>query len=174
MLLAAAPAIPITLLHNQSVTGTWWKLPEMLSQEQYGVPAPLTLQAPLVPNHPLTAEQQLGFKMQQGFAPPGGETLRTFLDRLEYRIRFYRFFVLTPLYLALPFFLTAMREYRYVWVAITLALFALGINFFPAYQHHSGSTFSRPTSITTWRLSRPCSFLPASPRFKGCPAGCLA
>ncbi len=30
----------------------------------------------------------------------------------------------------------AMREFRFAWVALTLALFALGVNFFPAFQFH--------------------------------------
>jgi hypothetical protein len=130
------PAIAITLLHDKRVTERWLELPETLSMEQYGVPAALTLQAPVEPHRTLTPEQQLDYKMQRGFGPPGGETVRTYLERLEYRIRFYRFFYLTPLYLALPLFFTMLRDRRILWVAMTLAAFALGINFFPAYQHH--------------------------------------
>ena len=74
--------------------------------------------------------------MQVSFRPSGGETLRTYFERLEYRVRYYRFFFLPPLYLALAAFLPALRRYRYAWVAITLALFALGTNFFPAFQVH--------------------------------------
>jgi hypothetical protein len=74
--------------------------------------------------------------MQTSFRPSGGESLRTYLERLEYRVRFYRFFFLPPLYLALLAFLPALREYRFVWVAITLAVFALGTNLFPAFQVH--------------------------------------
>jgi hypothetical protein len=134
--LAILPAIAITLLHDKRVTGHWLELPETLSMEQYGVPAALTFQTPAEPHRALTPEQQLDYKMQRGFGPPAGETLRTYLERLEYRIRFYRFFYLTPLYLALPFFLTMLRDRRFQWAALTLAAFALGINFFPAYQHH--------------------------------------
>jgi hypothetical protein len=134
--LVILPAIMITLWHNKRVTGEWLKLPETLSMEQYGVPAALTFQTPAEPHRALTPEQQLDYKMQRGFGPPGGETLRTYLERLEYRIRFYRFFYLTPLYLALPLFFTMLRDRRFLLVALTLAAFALGINFFPAYQHH--------------------------------------
>jgi len=130
------PAIGVTMLHDKRVTGHWLELPETLSMEQYGVPAALTFQTPAEPHRALTPELQLDYKMQRGFGPPNGETVRTYLERLEYRIRFYRFFYLTPLYLALPLFFTMLRERRFLWLALTLAAFALGINFFPAYQHH--------------------------------------
>jgi len=51
-------------------------------------------------------------------------------------VRYYRFFFLAPLYLALGAFLFALGERRFRWVALTLALFALGTNFFPAFQLH--------------------------------------
>jgi len=62
--------------------------------------------------------------------------MQSYLLRLEYRVRYYRFFFLPPLLLALPFFLVPLREWRFAWVVGTLALFALGINFFPAMQTH--------------------------------------
>jgi hypothetical protein len=74
--------------------------------------------------------------MQTSFRPVGGESLRTFFERLEYRVRFYRFFFLVPLYLAAMAFLPTLRQYRFAWVAFTLLLFALGVNFFPAFQVH--------------------------------------
>jgi hypothetical protein len=84
----------------------------------------------------LTAQQQLDYRMQTSFRPSSGESTVTYLERLEYRVRFYRFYMLPPLYLALAAFLPALREYRFAWVAITLALFALGTNLFPAFQVH--------------------------------------
>jgi hypothetical protein len=66
----------------------------------------------------------------------GPETITSYLERLEYRVRYYRFFFLAPLYLALVVFLVTMREFRFVWVAATLLLFSLGVNFFPAFQLH--------------------------------------
>ncbi len=134
--LVLAPAAAITLLHNRQVTGSWTTLPEMLSQRQYGVPSSLTFQPNPVPSRQLTPEQQLDYEMQVGFRGPTTDTPARWLDRLQYRVRFYRFFYLVPLYLALPLFFAALREYRFAWVALTLALFAAGINFFPAYQHH--------------------------------------
>jgi hypothetical protein len=111
-------------------------LPEALSQYQYGVPSAFTFQANAVPHRDLTREQALDYKMQLSFRGPGADTLATYLLRLEYRVRFYRFFFLAPLYIALLAFLPAAREYRFAWVLATLALFALGTNFFPAFQFH--------------------------------------
>lgn len=134
--LAAMPAVGITLLQNKSVTGKWTELPYTLSQYQYGVPAALTFLPNPAPHVELTREQQLEYRAQAAFREPGGETLKSYLLRLEYRVRYYRFFFLVPLYLALPFFLLRLGEWRYAWVALTLLLFALGINFFPAFQTH--------------------------------------
>jgi hypothetical protein len=38
--------------------------------------------------------------------------------------------------LVLPLFLFTLRQWRFAWAACTCLLFALGINFFPAYQLH--------------------------------------
>jgi hypothetical protein len=134
--LAVLPAIGLTLLQNKRVTGSWTTLPYVLSQYQYGVPAALTIQTNPVPHNQLTAQQELDYKMQLGFRGPAPESLGSYLRRLVYRIRFYRFFFLPPLYLALPAFLPAIRERRYLYVLLCVTLFALGINFFPAFQYH--------------------------------------
>jgi hypothetical protein len=130
-----ALALGVTLLQNKRVTSSWTTLPEMLSQVQYGVPAALTFQADPVPHRELTPQQALEYKAQLSFRS-GPETWASYLARLTYRVRFYRFFFLAPLYLALPAFLIRIREFRYLWVASTLVLFALGVNFFPAFQLH--------------------------------------
>ena len=135
IVLCLIPAIGITALQNRRVTGSWTTLPYTLSQYQYGVPAALTFQSKPAPHFDLTPQQRLEYQTQLAFqATP--ETLQSYLLRLEYRVRFYRFFFLPPLLLTLPFFLAATREYRFAWVALTLLLFALGINFFPAFQFH--------------------------------------
>jgi hypothetical protein len=134
--IAVAPAAGLTLLQNRAVTGSWTTFPYSLSQYQYGVPTSLTFQPNPVPHADLTPQQQMDYRMQTSFRPSGGETLRTYFERLEYRVRHYRFFFLPPLYLALAAFLPTLRQYRYAWVAFTLALFALGTNFFPAFQVH--------------------------------------
>lgn len=133
--LAVLPALLLTLLQNRLVTGSWTTLPEMLSQYQYGVPASLTLEAPQIPHRQLTPQQAMDYKMQLSFHQ-GAETAGSYFQRLEYRVRFYRFFFLPPLYLACIAFFWSLREYRFVWVAATLAIFALGTNFFPAFQIH--------------------------------------
>lgn len=136
MFLVAAGGVAVALLHDKQVTGSWTVLPEMLSQYQYGVPATFTIQPNAVPHRELTPQQELGYKMQAAFHGSGAESVRTFLTRLEYRVRYYRFFFFAPLYLALLFYLAAVRSFRFVWVLVTLALFALGTNLFPAFQFH--------------------------------------
>jgi hypothetical protein len=130
-----ALAIGVTLMQNWRVTGSATELPEMLSQYQYGVPAALTFQADPAPHRDLTPQQELEYKAQLSFRS-GPETFGSYFTRLVYRVRFYRFFFLVPLYAALPFFFAALREWKYLWVALTLLLFALGVNFFPAFQFH--------------------------------------
>jgi len=134
--LVILPAFVLSLAQNKQITGSWTMLPYMLSRYQYGVPGSFTWQAGVVPHLELTREQQLQYKMQTSFRASGPETLGTYLQRLEYRVRFYRFFFLPPLYLALPFFFVRMREWRFAWVAVTLLLFALGINFYPFFEVH--------------------------------------
>jgi hypothetical protein len=130
------PAIGISLLQNRQVTGGWTMLPYQLSRYQYGVPAAFTWQANPQPHQTLTPEQQMQYKMQTSFRTSGPETIRSYLRRLEYRVRFYRFFFLAPLYVALPFFLMRLREPRYLWVALTLLLFAFGVNCYPFFEPH--------------------------------------
>jgi hypothetical protein len=135
-ILVLFPAIALTLLQNKQVTGSWSTLPYMLSQYEYGVPAALTFQSSPVPHNDLTPQQQLDYKMQLAFGPSGGETIETYLTRLAYRVRFYRFFFLPPLYVALVCFLFALPDIRFAYVALTLLIFALGSNFFPSFQFH--------------------------------------
>jgi hypothetical protein len=130
------PAIGLTLLHNKRVTGSWTVIPEMLSQYQYGVPVSFTFQPSPIPHREITPQQQLGYKMQLSFRVSDTDTVRRYLERLEYRVRFYRFFFLAPLYLTLPAFLVSIREFRFIWVLLTVLAFALGVNFFPAFQFH--------------------------------------
>lgn len=134
--IAIFASIGITMLQNKRVTGKWTELPYSLSQYQYGVPASLTFLPDPVPHRELTPQQALEYKSQLAFRGTDWETLQSYLLRLEYRVRYYRFFFLPPLFLALPFFLLRLREWRFAWVAATLVLFALGINFFPAFQTH--------------------------------------
>ena len=133
--LAVVPALCITLLQNKQLTGSWTTLPEMASRYQYGLPGALTFQAPAVPHRALTPQQALAYKMELSFQT-GPETLATYLERLEYRVRYYRFYFYAPLYLALPFFLWGIRDYRMLWIPLALLTLALGSNFFPLFQLH--------------------------------------
>ncbi len=134
--LAVLPAVTLILLQNKQVTGSWTTLPYQLSQQQYGVPESLTFQAPPVPHRQLTPQQAIEYRSQMSYRDPHGESLRSYLLRLEYRVRYYRFFFLPALYLALPFFFLALREFRFQWVAAVLPLFALGTNFYPFFYPH--------------------------------------
>jgi hypothetical protein len=129
-------AVALLLFQNKAVTGSWATMPEMLSQYQYGVPAAFTWQPHVTPHRALTPEQALDYRMQRGFRGERPETPARYLERLEFRVRYYRFFFLPPLYLALAAFLVRLKERRFLWVAGTLVLFALGVNFFPAFQLH--------------------------------------
>jgi hypothetical protein len=135
-ILVLLPAIGLSLLQNKQITGSWIALPYALSRYQYGVPAAFTWQANPQPHRDLTREQQLQYKMQTSFRATGPETIESYLLRIEYRVRFYRFFFLAPLYVAIPFFFTKLREFRFSWVLLTLLLFALGVNFYPFFEVH--------------------------------------
>jgi len=134
--LAMLPALALMLAQNKAVTGQWSTMPEALSMYQYGVPSSLTFQPNPVPHRDLTPQQAMDYKMQLSFHGSSTDTLASYFERLEYRIRFYRFFFLPPLYVALLFYIAGVHDYRAAWVLATLVLFALGINFFPAFQTH--------------------------------------
>jgi hypothetical protein len=134
--LALAPAAALTLLQNRAVTGSWTTLPYQLSRFQYGIPTTFTTQPLPVPHGELTAMQQRAYEVQSAIHGKGIDTPRAWLERLAYRLRFYRFFFFAPLYLALPFFLPRLREFRFLWVAGALAIFAVGTNFYPYFYPH--------------------------------------
>jgi hypothetical protein len=134
--LVLLPAIALVFLQNKQVTGSWTTLPYMLSQYQYGVPSTFTVQPNPIPHRPLTHEQQLDYDIQSQTHGASVDTLGTFWDRFIGRIRYYRFFFFAPLYLALPFFLPALRERRFLWVVVTVLLFSLGVNFYPYFYTH--------------------------------------
>ena len=130
------PALGVVLVQNKQVTGSWTTLPYALSQYQYGVPASFTFQPHPVPHVPLTHEQEMDYRMQRAFRNAEKDTLTTYLQRLIYRIRYYRFYFYPPLYVALVVFLVTIRDYRSLWVALTVLIFALGTNFYPIFLAH--------------------------------------
>ena len=123
--LAILPAAGLTLLQNKAVTGEWTRLPYVLSRYQYGVPTTFYFQPAPTPNRALTPEQQVDYDAQTA-------AHAAWLPRLP----FYRFFFLTPLLLVLPFFLLTLREYRFLWVALTIAIFAAGTSLYPFFFPH--------------------------------------
>ena len=133
--LAVLPFAVLILLQNRAVTRSWITLPELLSQYQYGVPTSLTIEASPTPHVPLTPQQETDYRAQTLTHGPTDTPIK-FLLRLEYRVRYYRFFFLPPLYLALIGFLFALKEKPLRWVALTLAIFALGTNLFPYLLVH--------------------------------------
>jgi hypothetical protein len=134
--LTVLPAAGLTLLQNKQVTGSWTTLPYMLSRYQYGVPTTFTVQPNPAPHRELTASQQLNYEEQAATHGKDTDSVQSYVERLAARARFYRFFFLPPLYLALLFFLLSLREWRFAWVALALAAFSLGTNFYPYFYPH--------------------------------------
>ena len=128
----AIPAVALSLAQNRVVTGSWTTLPYQLSQYQYGVPTTFTFQRLPIPHRALTREQQLDYDQQSQVH----EIARNYWSRWAGRLRFYRFFFLAPLYLAIPFFLWRARTWRFAWVLVTIFLFSLGTNFYPYFYSH--------------------------------------
>lgn len=128
--------VALTLLQNKAVTGQWTTLPYMLSRYQYGVPTTFTFQPNPIPHRQLTPEQELDYRAQRIIHGDHTDTLQTYCQRLLHRIRYYRFFFLPPLYLAIIAFLFTLPQRRSLWIAATLLLFALGTNFYPYFYPH--------------------------------------
>ena len=142
-ILVLLPAIALLLFQNRAVTGSWTTLPYELSRYEYGIPATFVMQPNPVPHRQLTPEQDLNYRAQAAVHGDEPETVRSYLERLGYRIRYYRFYVLPPLYLALFAFLVTIRERRYLWVIATVGIFVLGSNLYPYfYPHYIGATTS--------------------------------
>lgn len=129
--LALAPAIGLTVLQNKQVTGSWTTLPYQLSRYEYGIPTAFTFQANPIPHHALTIEQQIDYDAQTA-AHNGGNLLHLLAERMQ----FFRFFLLPPLLLALPAFLIALKEPRFIRVVLVLALFWLADAFYPYFYPH--------------------------------------
>jgi hypothetical protein len=134
--LVVAPALGLMLLQNKQATGSWTTLPYMLSRYQYGVPTTFTVQPLPTPHLPLTREQQLDYDAQSEAHGASVDTFAAYWARWASRIRFYRFFLLAPLFLAALAFLVSLREYRFAWVLLTILAFSLGTNLYPYFYSH--------------------------------------
>jgi hypothetical protein len=131
--LAVLPAIALTLFHAHAVTGSWTTIPYAESRYQYGVPTTFTFQPNPVPHRELTTQQRLTAEGQAEVHGDEPDSPGRFLERWATRLRFYRFFLMAPLYLALPFFLLRLREFRFAWAAGTVLLFSLGTTIYPYF-----------------------------------------
>ena len=127
--LAVLPALALILLHAHAVTGSWTTIPYAESRYQYGVPTTFTFQPAAVPHRELTPQQALTAAGQAAVHDSAG----AFFPRWASRLRFLRFFLFAPLYLALPFFVPRLRQRRYLWPAATILLFTLGTTFYPYF-----------------------------------------
>lgn len=134
--LALLPAAGLTLLQNKAVTGSFTTLPYMLSRYQYGIPTTFTFQKIPSAHRALNQEQAMDYQAQSEVHGDKPETLATFLGRLASRIKFFRFFFYPPLYIALFFFLPALRSPRFLWAAACVLIFAIGSNLYPYYYPH--------------------------------------
>ena len=134
--LVTIPAVALTLFQNKAITGAWMTLPYALNRFEYGVPTTFTFQADPTPHRQLTSDQELDYRAESIIHGDGPDSLARFAGRLAYRVRFDRFFLLAPLYIAFCAFLISIRERRFGWVIAALAVFALGTTFFPYYYPH--------------------------------------
>jgi hypothetical protein len=152
------PALGLIALHDKQVTGSWTTLPYALCRYQYGVPSTFTVQENPIPHRELTREQRSAYDFQSLVHGEGTDTVASFLYRLVTRVRFYRFFFLPPLYLALPAFFWSLRDPRMRYVLFTLLLFFVGTNVYGYFYAHyvAGVTclFLLVTVVSLEHLSR--------------------
>ncbi|MGA3204758.1 MAG: hypothetical protein ABSF12_19875 [Bryobacteraceae bacterium] len=134
--LVVLPALGLMALHNKRVTTSWTTLPYALCRYEYGVPSTFVFQDNPIPHRELTREQRIAYEVQSFVHGDQGETFASFFERLAGRIRFYRFFFLPPLYLALPAFLWSLRDPRMRFVFFTLLLFFLGTTIYGYFYAH--------------------------------------
>ncbi len=88
------------------------------------------------PHRALTPEQEWDYKAQVAVHGDSAETVGTYLERLGYRVRYYRFFLFAPLYIAVVVFLVTARKRLDWWIVVTVLLFALGTNIYPYFFPH--------------------------------------
>jgi hypothetical protein len=153
--LVLLPAIALLFFQNKAVTGDWTTLPYVLSRYQYGIPATFVFQPNPTPHRQMTPEQDLDYRAQSAIHGDEPETIKSFLDRLAYRVRYYRFFILPPLYLALLAFLVTLRQRRDLGVVLAALIFALASNLYPYfYPHYIGAAACLFVLMSVLGLSR--------------------
>jgi hypothetical protein len=134
--LVVLPALGLIALHDKKATGSWSTLPYALCRYEYGVPSTFVFQPNPVPHRELTREQRISYDIQSFVHGDQGESFTSFFERLAGRIRFYRFFFLPPLYLALPALLWSGRDPRMRYVFGTLLMFFVGTNIYGYFYAH--------------------------------------
>jgi hypothetical protein len=130
------PALGLILFQNHAVTGSWTTLPYMASRYQYGVPTTFTFQPNPIPHRPMTNEQQLDYEIQSKVHGPDTDSFGRFMGRLVERLPFYRFFLLPALLIPVLVYVITIRDYRSLWVLLTIVMFALGTNVYPYFYTH--------------------------------------
>jgi hypothetical protein len=130
---ALLPAVALTLFQAHAVTGSWTTIPYAESRYQYGVPTTFTFQPAALAHNQLTPQQRLTYEGQAEAHGDEPESIGGLLNRWASRLRYYRFFLVAPLYLALPFFLLCLRERHFRWVGAAIILFSLGCSVYPYF-----------------------------------------
>jgi hypothetical protein len=130
--LCLAPALVLIAAQNKAVTDSVRTLPYLLYRYQYGVPATFTFQSNPAPHAELNQEQELDYRAESAVHGDQPETVVRYLKRLWMRVRFYRFFLSAPLYLALAAYAIRARN----WIAAAIGVFVLGSNFYPYFYPH--------------------------------------
>jgi hypothetical protein len=125
-------ALALTGLQNKAVTGYWGTLPYLQSRYEYGIPTTFAFQPNPVPHRALTSEQQVDYDSQT--ATHNGAP--AFFTGLMERTRFFRFFLLAPLYFAAIAYLIGLRELRFALPLIAIAVFWIGDAFYPYFYPH--------------------------------------
>lgn len=129
-------AVLLSGAQNKAVTGSWTTLPYMLSRYQYGVPTTFTFQPNPTLHRTLTPEQELDYRAQAAIHGDGQESAGAFISRLAFRVRYYRFFLFAPLYIAILAFLLNTRKRLDWWIIASVVMFAVGTNFYPYFYPH--------------------------------------
>jgi hypothetical protein len=133
-IVTALPAAALTLAHNHAVTGSWTTLPYQLSQYQYGSPTTFTFDSNSPPHRDLSQEEQDNYEAQ--LLVRNREARMPFLRRLANRARYFRFFFLPPLYIALAAFLFTLGDRRMFVLLIPVVVLVLGTNLYPYFYPH--------------------------------------
>lgn len=133
----ALAIVPIALalcligLQNKAITGSATTLPYQLYRYDYGIPATFTFQRNAVPHMTLNPEKQADYAQEVAAHGFGPLTLASYFGTLSLRVRFVRFFLFAPLYVAaLPGLWFRPR------MGLVLLLFGAGSTLYPYFYPH--------------------------------------